>query len=128
MLPTIIRNLFFIILLFGSLLLFPVAIIAWLQPQRMLGVSCGVAGTVLLLLSFLYSLRKRDIIQFGTIPNFLRFHWICGWLGSLLIMVHSNLQIKLLFPWLATVFLFLAFIGGCVFDFILPWWLLFISL
>lgn len=72
----------------------------------------GIAGTALVALSFLYSLRKRKLIRFGSIKHFLAFHEVCAWTGALLILVHSGTHFNGLLAWLATLAMFVAVISG----------------
>ncbi|MDH5680932.1 MAG: hypothetical protein OEZ36_05075, partial [Spirochaetota bacterium] len=59
-------------------------------PQ--LGRYAGMFGTGLIVLSFLYYLRKKKVIKSGSLKGYLRFHEWGAWLGSLLILVHSGIH------------------------------------
>jgi hypothetical protein len=61
----------------------------------------GIAGSALILLSFLYSLRKRKVIRLGRPPAFLRLHEVLAWLGAMLVLVHGGARFAALLPWLA---------------------------
>jgi hypothetical protein len=61
----------------------------------------GIPGTVLLLVSFLYSLRKRRAISFGSPKTLLASHEVLTWLGSLMILVHAGIHLNAILPWLA---------------------------
>jgi hypothetical protein len=80
--------------------------------QDWLGRYLGIPGTVLIILSFLYSLRKRNIIRRGSIKHFLTLHEVCSWLGSLLILVHSGIHFHGLVAWLATLAIIVAVVSG----------------
>jgi len=62
----------------------------------------GVAGTLLVAFSFGYSARKNKLIEHGPLKHFLRFHCNAGWLGTLMILVHSGIHFNALLPWMAT--------------------------
>jgi len=51
----------------------------------------GIPGTLLILLSFLYSLRKRKRIAFGRPGTLLTLHESLAWLGVLMILVHAGI-------------------------------------
>jgi hypothetical protein len=66
-----------------------------------IGRYLGIAGTLLILFSFRYSLRKRKIIQSGNPVALLRRHEFMAWLGSLLILVHAGIHFNSILGWLA---------------------------
>ncbi len=61
----------------------------------------GIPGTLLILFSFGYSLRKRKIISTGRPVTLLRLHERMAWLGSLLILVHAGIHFNSILAWLA---------------------------
>lgn len=61
----------------------------------------GIPGTLLIVLSFGYSLRKRKLIRAGQPVRLLRLHERMAWLGSLLILVHAGIHFNSILPWLA---------------------------
>jgi hypothetical protein len=61
----------------------------------------GIAGSALILVSFLYSLRKRKILRFGRPPAFLRAHEVLAWMGAMLVLVHGGARMAAILPWLA---------------------------
>ena len=61
----------------------------------------GIPGTLLILTSFGYSLRKRKIITVGRPVTLLRIHEFMAWLGSLLILVHAGVHFNAILGWLA---------------------------
>lgn len=67
-----------------------------------MGRYLGVVGTLLVAFSFGYSARKKKLIEYGPLKYFLRFHCNVGWLGTLLILVHSGIHFNALLPWMAT--------------------------
>ena len=66
-----------------------------------IGRYLGIVGTLLILLSFRYSLRKRKIISTGNPVTLLRRHEYLAWLGSLLILVHAGIHFNSILGWLA---------------------------
>lgn len=61
----------------------------------------GIPGTLLIIGSFGYSLRKRKLIQSGQPAQLLRRHEYMAWAGSLLILVHSGIHFNAILGWLA---------------------------
>ena len=61
----------------------------------------GIAGTLLILVSFGYSLRKRKLISTGQPSRWLRWHERLAWLGSLLVLVHAGIHFNAILGWLA---------------------------
>jgi hypothetical protein len=66
-----------------------------------IGRYLGIVGTLLILGSFRYSLRKRKIISSGNPVTLLRRHEYMAWLGSLLILVHAGIHFNSILGWLA---------------------------
>jgi hypothetical protein len=63
----------------------------------------GIPGTLLILISFIYSLRKRKKIRFGKPVTLLALHETLAWLGSLMILVHAGIHVYAILPWLALI-------------------------
>jgi hypothetical protein len=61
----------------------------------------GITGTLIILSSFIYSLRKRKLIQLGSPKRLLQNHELFGWVGSLMILVHGGIHFNAVIPWLA---------------------------
>jgi hypothetical protein len=61
----------------------------------------GIPGTLLILGSFGYSLRKRKLIRSGNPAKWLRLHERMAWLGSLLVLVHAGVHFNAILSWLA---------------------------
>jgi hypothetical protein len=61
----------------------------------------GIAGTLLIILSFVYSLRKRKVINFGRAKRLLQFHELMAWTGSLLILIHAGFDFDAVIPQMA---------------------------
>lgn len=66
-----------------------------------IGRYLGIPGTLLILSSFGYSLRKRKIIQIGNPVRLLRLHERMAWVGSLLVLVHAGIHFNAILGWLA---------------------------
>ncbi|HLG28518.1 MAG TPA: hypothetical protein VI423_12120 [Paenisporosarcina sp.] len=58
----------------------------------------GIAGTLLILFSFIYSLRKRKIIPFGKPKFLLQFHEAMAWSGAVLVLAHSGIDFEAVIP------------------------------
>jgi hypothetical protein len=61
----------------------------------------GIPGTLLIIGSTAYSLRKRKLIQSGQPAKLLRWHEWLAWLGSLLVLVHAGVHFNAILGWLA---------------------------
>lgn len=61
----------------------------------------GIPGTLLIIGSFGYSMRKRKLIQNGHPMQLLRWHERMAWLGSLLVLVHAGVHFNAILGWLA---------------------------
>lgn len=79
----------------------------------------GIPGTILILLSFLYSMRKRKIITFGKPKTLLRLHETLAWLGALMIMAHAGIHIYTILPWLALTAMLINIISGMTGQYLL---------
>jgi hypothetical protein len=74
----------------------------------------GIPGTLLIIGSLLYSLRKRKYITTGTPKFLLNLHEFTAWLGSLMVLIHAGIHYNALLPWLATVAMGVNVISGMV--------------
>jgi hypothetical protein len=83
------------------------------------GLYAGYAGTFLLVISFVYSLRKRKIIENGSPKKLLRLHEYLAWAGSVLILVHAGIHYNAHLPWLAVGMLLINVASGLVGKFLL---------
>jgi hypothetical protein len=72
----------------------------------------GPVGTALVVLSFLYSLRKRKKIAFGAPKRLLELHETLSWSGALLILVHAGIHINAIVPWLAVLAMLVVVASG----------------
>lgn len=68
---------------------------------RWLGRWLGIPGTLLIIGSTVYSLRKRKLIRSGHPAKLLRWHELLAWLGSLLVLVHAGVHFNAILGWLA---------------------------
>lgn len=79
----------------------------------------GIPGTILILLSFTYSLRKRKRIQFSTPKRLLLMHKILTLTGALMILVHAGIHVYTLLPWLALAAMLVNVVSGLTGQFLL---------
>ncbi len=79
----------------------------------------GIVGTLLIVLSFAYSLRKKKIITFGKLKTFLRMHEYLAWTGSLMVLVHGGIHFNAILAWLAAAAMLVAVISGLVGKYVL---------
>jgi hypothetical protein len=61
----------------------------------------GIPGTLLILASLAYSMRKRKLIRWGQPVKLLRWHEYMAWAGSLLVLVHAGIHFNAILGWLA---------------------------
>lgn len=102
------------LLLYLALLAAAVLVDYGLHTLRLawVGRYCGVVGTVLLLISFVYSLRKRKRIRIGSLKALLRSHETLGWIGALVLLVHGGVHFYALIPWLAVLAMLVVVASG----------------
>jgi hypothetical protein len=84
-----------------------------------IGRYLGVAGTAFLVFSFGYSARKKKLIKNGPVKLFLRLHCNAGWVGTLMILVHSGIHFNAFLPWAATAFMMVVTASGHVGQYLL---------
>ncbi|MBZ8142800.1 hypothetical protein CLD22_23255 [Rubrivivax gelatinosus] len=63
----------------------------------------GIPGTLLIIASTVYSLRKRKLIARGHPAQLLRFHEAVAWTGSLFVLVHAGVHFHAVLGWLAVI-------------------------
>jgi hypothetical protein len=103
----------FISLLAGLLL--GALLIDWVLHQLDLiwiGRWLGIPGSLLILSSFLYSLRKRKKITFGKPKQLLALHETLTWIGALMILVHAGIHVFAILPWLALIAMLVNVVSG----------------
>ena len=74
-------------------------------------------GVGLILLSFIYSVRKARWIPLGwfdriSLKSYLAFHELTAWFGVYLILIHAGIHMHAWLPWLATVVMLISVISG----------------
>ena len=74
----------------------------------------GIPGTLLILGSLYYSLRKRKYVFKGDPKSLLKMHEFGTWLGSLMVLIHAGVHFNAILPWLATVAMGVNVISGMV--------------
>lgn len=79
----------------------------------------GIPGTLLILLSFLYSLRKRKLISIGKPKTLLVLHETLAWLGTLMVLVHAGIHVYAILPWLALFAMMVNVISGMTGQYLL---------
>ena len=84
-----------------------------------IGRYMGIAGTAFLVFSFGYSARKKKLITNGTMKFFLRLHCNAGWIGTLMILVHSGIHFNAILPWAATALMMVVTASGHVGQYLL---------
>lgn len=77
-----------------------------------IGRYLGIVGSVLILSSFAYSLRKRKIIQHGSPKNLLELHEYMSWAGALMILIHAGVHFNAVLPWAAVAMMLVAVASG----------------
>lgn len=100
--------------LLGSLVIATVIADALLHQLGLvwIGRYLGIPGTIFILLSFFYSLRKRKLISVGKPKTLLNLHQALAWLGALMILVHAGIHVYAILPWLALVAMLVNVISG----------------
>lgn len=74
----------------------------------------GIPGTLLIIGSLYYSLRKRKWVNAGNTTSLLTMHEFGTWLGSLMVLIHAGIHFNSILPWLATVAMGVNVISGMV--------------
>ncbi len=74
----------------------------------------GIPGTLLILGSLFYSLRKRKYVSSGDPKSLLKMHEFSAWLGSLLVLIHAGVHFNAILPWLATMAMGVNVVSGLV--------------
>jgi hypothetical protein len=74
----------------------------------------GILGTILIMGSLIYSLRKRKLINAGNPKTLLTMHETGTWIGSFLVLIHAGVHFNAILPWLATVAMGINAVSGIV--------------
>lgn len=106
---------------FALMILIAITIDYFLHRMQIVSVGryLGYAGTFVILASFVYSLRKRQIIKSGSPKQLLIIHEYMAWGGSIMILVHAGIHFNALLPWLAVLMMVIAVASGLVGKFLL---------
>ncbi len=107
--------------LWGALVVAAVALDRLLHALDLawVGLWLGPTGTGLIVVSFIYSLRKRRWIEFGSPRLLLRVHEALALTGALAILVHGGVHFHALLPWLAILAMLIAVASGLTGEFLL---------
>ena len=89
------------------------------QALHMLGLAwvgryLGILGTILIMVSLIYSLRKRKYFNAGNLKTMLTLHEFGTWVGSSLVLIHAGVHFNAILPWLATVAMGVNAVSGMV--------------
>jgi cytochrome b561 len=84
-----------------------------------IGRYLGILGSLMILGSFRYSMRKRKLIKTGNPATLLRIHEYLAWTGSLLILVHAGIHFNSILGWLAVVAMLINIGSGLAGKFLL---------
>jgi len=84
-----------------------------------IGRYLGIPGTLLILGSTAYSLRKRKLIKCGHPAKLLRLHEWMAWTGSLLVLVHAGIHFNAILGWLAVLAMLINVGSGLTGKFLL---------
>ena len=74
----------------------------------------GIPGTLLIIGSLYYSVRKRKWVSAGDPNVMLKMHEFGTWLGSLMVLIHAGIHFNAILPWLATMAMGVNVISGMV--------------
>ena len=74
----------------------------------------GIPGTLLIIASLYYSLRKHKYVTKGHPKSLLKMHEFGTWLGSLMVLIHAGVHFNAILPWLATIAMGVNVISGMV--------------
>ncbi|MCC7200916.1 MAG: hypothetical protein IT483_15500 [Gammaproteobacteria bacterium] len=74
----------------------------------------GIPGTILIIGSMSYSMRKRKFVTAGNPKTLLSLHEFGAWLGSLLVLIHAGVHFNAILPWLATFAMVVNVVSGLV--------------
>jgi hypothetical protein len=109
------------LLIFGTLILATIVSDGLLHYFDLVWVGryLGIPGTLLILLSLFYSMRKRKLVSFGRPKTLLMLHETLAWLGALMILVHAGIHVYAILPWLALIAMLVNVLSGMTGKFLL---------
>jgi hypothetical protein len=70
----------------------------YLNGQEWVGRYFGILGIALIIASFVYSLRKYNVIKKGSHRTLLLWHEYLAWSGSMMILVHGGIHFNAWLP------------------------------
>ena len=107
--------------MFGALILLTLISDATLHRFELVWIGrwLGIPGTILILLSFFYSLRKRKMVSFGRPKTLLALHETLAWIGTLMILVHAGIHVYTILPWLALIAMLVNVFSGMIGKYLL---------
>jgi len=75
----------------------------------------GIVGTLLVIFSFAYSMRKRKkVFAFGGMKGWLASHEWLAIVGTVIIFIHTGTHFHALVPIITLLFMFTTFISGLI--------------
>jgi len=91
-----------------------------LRPSGRLGHPLGIAGSLIMAMTFLYTLRKKwkPLARFGPPSLWLEFHIFCGLFGPALITLHTSFKFNGIVSvsfWSMTLVVLSGFVGRFLF-------------
>lgn len=106
---------------YGLMILFAILIDYFLHRLELISIGYYLSyiGTALIIISFIYSIRKRKLIESGSPRKLLMLHEYLAWTGSIFILVHAGIHFNALLPWLAVLMMLIAVASGLVGKFLL---------
>ena len=109
------------LLMFGSLIVATAITDALLHAFGLywIGRYLGIPGTILILLSFFYSMRKRKLIHSGDPKTLLQLHEVLTWTGAVMILVHAGVHVYAVLPWLALLAMLVTLASGMTGQYLL---------
>jgi hypothetical protein len=84
-----------------------------------IGRYLGIPGTLLIIGSAVYSLRKHHLIRSGQPERLLRWHEGLAFLGALLVLVHAGIHFNAILGWLAVAAMMVNVVSGLTGKFLL---------
>lgn len=79
-----------------------------------IGRYLGIPGTILIIGSLTYSLRKRKYLKMGNPKTLLNQHELGAWVGTSLVLIHAGVHFNAILPWLATVAMVVNAVSGMI--------------
>lgn len=76
--------------------------------------SIGIIGLFLILLSFLYSARKKGYFKFGNMKRWLKFHEVMTIGGTILILIHTGWHFSAILPQITLLMMVVTVISGLI--------------